>query len=225
LFQFLTNKTDFQWITGFYICKNIVNQQFGNQDPMKKNLPLFSFFLLLWLPLILAGNPPLPCRISVTGGESGICQGQPLVLIAKVDDGLSELTRHQWETDGMLLSAPDQSFVKFDTEQAGVFLVKYFAWDEEGKQAQCALSIEVKNPPEFEIVENFGLFQRILFKKPKLLIQINSLESHTFQWFLNGEPIIGATGPEFKPSTGGKYHARVTSPQGCSTFSKEKVIE
>lgn len=192
---------------------------------MRKSISLYPFVSLLLLYPSLFGNPPLNCQISVTGGETSICKGQPLLLIAKVDDGLSEVSGHRWETDGKLLSASDQAFVKLDTEQPGLYQVKYFAWDEEGNQGQCFLDIRVEKLPEFEIVENFGFLQRILFKKPKPLIRIYSEENHTFQWFLDGAPIAGAIGPELKSSKGGRYQAVVTSPLGCRSYSKEIIVE
>ncbi|MEE4177306.1 MAG: hypothetical protein V2I46_07340 [Bacteroides sp.] len=192
---------------------------------MKKPIFTFASALLMLFPLILSGTPPFDCQITVTGGETSICQGQPLVLIARVDKGLSETAGHQWEAEGKLLSASDKAFVKFDTSHPGIFKVKYFAMDQEGNQAQCELEINVASLPSVEIVENFGVFQRILFKKPMLSLHINSTESHTFQWFLDEDAIPGANGSEFRPKSAGKYHARVTSPQGCRTFSKEIIIE
>lgn len=192
---------------------------------MKKTLFTFASAMLLLFPVLLSGSPPLSCHISVTGGETSICQGQPLVLIANVDEGLSEVVRHQWEAEDKLVSASDQAFVRFATDQPGAYLVKYLATDKDGNEAQCMLEINVSGLPEVEIVENSGFFQRMLFKKPMLSLPVYPTESHTFQWFFDGEAIPGANGPEFRPATTGRYHARVTSPQGCRAFSREIIIE
>ena len=37
------------------------------------------------------------------------------------------------------------------------------------------------------------------------------------QWFLNGDPIVGATGQYLEISGEGTYHVQVTSPEGCTS--------
>ena len=192
---------------------------------MRRIIPVIAILFLQLSPAPLLGNPPLTCEISVTGDKTRFCQGQPLVLIAKVDEGLSETKRHVWETRAQLLSDPDKPYVKFDTGQPGVYIVEYQAWNEAGMQALCSLEIEVVKSPEPQIVENFGFFRRILFKKPILEIQINSIENHTFQWFFNDDPVPGAIQPEFRPRKAGRYQVRVTSQEGCSAFTEEKIVE
>ncbi len=41
----------------------------------------------------------------------------------------------------------------------------------------------------------------------------------TWQWYVNGQPIIGATGPAYTPETPGNYYVLVTDEYGCTGTS------
>lgn len=192
---------------------------------MKQLYTLLPLFVSLLFSQGLRADQPVPCQISVTGGQTSICLGQPLVLIGQTNLDQEEISRQLWETNGRLLSDNDNSFVRLDTSTPGSFEVTYSVWNEHGQESNCAIIINVSGQPEFEIVENFGLFQRILFKKPMPRLRILSPESHTFQWFFNNNEIDGATGAVFKPRAAGKYNAKVTSQQGCSAFSNDIIID
>lgn len=192
---------------------------------MKQKYALLPIVLVLLVSQSLQANQPAPCQISVTGGQTSICQGQPLVLIGQTALEPEEVSRQLWETNGKLLSDNGNNFTRLDTSTPGSYEVIYKVWDASDNENSCAVKIEVAGPPEFEIVENFGFFQRILFKKPIPRFRILSQESHTFQWFINDNEIDGATGAVFKPKAAGKYNVKVTSQQGCSAFSKDIIID
>jgi hypothetical protein len=192
---------------------------------MKVFYPLLLIVISLLVSQVLRASQPAPCQISVTGGQTSICLGQPLVLIGEAGQDQEEIARQHWETNGRLLSASDINFVRLDTSTPGSYEITYSWWDHMGNESSCAIIIKVSGQPEFEIVENFGLFQRILFKKPIPRLRILSSESHTFQWFFNDSEIAGANGAVFKPSAPGKYNVKVTSQQACSAFSKDIVID
>ncbi|MEZ4758075.1 MAG: T9SS type A sorting domain-containing protein [Flavobacteriales bacterium] len=48
--------------------------------------------------------------------------------------------------------------------------------------------------------------------------------SGTIQWFLNGEPIEGATGQSYEPTVNGSYSVSYTSEQGCEGTASSEVI-
>ncbi|MBW6498492.1 MAG: DUF5011 domain-containing protein [Bacteroidales bacterium] len=192
---------------------------------MTQKYALLPIVLVLLVSQSLQANQPVPCQISVTGGQTSICQGQPLVLIGQTALEADEVSRQLWETNGKLLSDNGNNFTRLDTSTPGSYVVTYKVWDATGNENSCTVKIEVAGPPEFEIVENFGFFQRILFKKPMPRLRILSEESHTFQWFLNGNEISGASEAVYKPSAAGKYSVKVTSQQGCSAFSKDIIVD
>lgn len=192
---------------------------------MKHKYALLPIVLVLLVFQTVQAAQPVPCQISVTGGETSICLGQPIVLIGQANIDQEEIAGQIWETNGRLLSDNDNNFVRLDTSIPGTFELTYKVWDKQGQENNCTISITVSGQPEFEIVENFGFFQRILFKKPMPRLRILSAESHTFQWFLNDNEIIGANGVVYKPTAAGKYNVKVTSQQGCSAFSKDIIID
>ncbi len=192
---------------------------------MKHLYTLLPLVLALFLSQALQATQPTPCQISVTGGQTSICIGQPMVLIGQTNLDPEEISRQLWETNGRLLSNLDNNYVRLDTSIPGSYEVTYKWWNEQGQETSCTILINVSGKPEFEIVENFGFFQRILFKKPMPRLRILSAESHTFQWFFNNNEIEGASGAVFKPTMAGKYNVKVTSQQGCSTFSKDIIID
>lgn len=192
---------------------------------MKLFYPLLLFAFVLLRPQVNLANQPIECQISVTGSQTGICQGQPFVLMSRVDDKIGEIAGQLWQTDGKLLSDPKNNFVSFDTSIPGSYSVIYKAWNIEGQEALCELEIEVIPLPNIEIVENFGFFQRILFKKPMPRFSIFPSENHTFQWFFNDHEISGASQNKFKPRKPGKYFVKSTNQQGCSAYSKIISVE
>jgi len=192
---------------------------------MKHLYSLLPLVLTLLFSQALLANQPSPCQISVTGGQTSICLGQPMVLIGQTNLDQEEIARQLWETNGRLLSDNDNSFARLDTSTPGSFEVTFSVWNEQGQESTCAIIINVSGQPEFEIVENFGVFQRILFKKPMPRLRILSAENHTFQWFFNDNEIDAARGAVFKPTAAGKYNVKVTSQQGCSTFTKDIIID
>lgn len=48
--------------------------------------------------------------------------------------------------------------------------------------------------------------------------------SGTIQWFLNGEPIEGATGQSYEPTVNGSYSVSYTSEQGCQGTATSEVL-
>jgi len=192
---------------------------------MKHFYCCLSFLLALASWQALLANDSIKCQISVTGGQTDICQGQPLVLISQLE-GVEDLFTHRhWHTEGNLLSATDGQFVRFDTSIPGTFLVSFTAWNDDGDNARCEIKIEVVSKPNIEIVENFGLFRRFLFKKPMPRLKIIPAENYIFQWFYNDHEIPGADKARFRPPKPGNYHVKVTTQQGCSAFSKIIIVE
>ena len=50
-------------------------------------------------------------------------------------------------------------------------------------------------------------------------LQLTALDGDAWQWYLNGQPIAGATSNSYTMSAGGAYSVEVTSISGCSTMS------
>jgi photosystem II stability/assembly factor-like uncharacterized protein len=53
---------------------------------------------------------------------------------------------------------------------------------------------------------------------------LSSRAAPAYQWFLDGQPIAGATGRFIVPTVGGRYRVRITDYNGCSAESDEYTI-
>lgn len=51
------------------------------------------------------------------------------------------------------------------------------------------------------------------------LTLVNTIENATYQWFLNDEPIAGATSDDYVALEGGDYYIAITTADGCMTLS------
>ena len=86
-----------------------------------------------------------------------------------------------------------------------------FTWtvngtDGYGCQNSTTVTIEVNPPPPAPTVTNTGM-------------QVSSTPASGYQWYLNGDPIAGATQQEWTPVVNGNYSVVITDANGCHSQS------
>ena len=69
------------------------------------------------------------------------------------------------------------------------------------------------NSPSYYVTLNAGL------------VDINQINNHTYQWFLNENQIIGAISYSLQVNTAGNYSVSVTNSDGCEQTRTNVVIE
>jgi len=86
-----------------------------------------------------------------------------------------------------------------------------FTWTVYGTDAfGCAhdttVAIDVLDAPAIPVVTNLGM-------------TVSSTPASTYQWYLDGEPIAGATDQEWAPLANGNYSVAITDANGCQSTS------
>lgn len=151
------------------------------------------------LTVTVHANPAAP---AITATEpTTFCAGGGTTLIAEAIDGVGYL----WLHDGTPIAGATSA--QLTALDAGSYAV--LVTTPEGCSALSAPAIEVvvhDAPPQ-----------------PVISQGVDGLEasgSGSFQWFLDGQPITGATSASYEPTANGTYTVQVTDANGCSSFSE-----
>lgn len=131
------------------------------------------------------------------GLDFTVCQGDTLTI-----SGTSTANCHWVDQDGSEVSNAC-SFGITALESVTFVLI---STDSNHCKAVDSMSVDIlPNPNQPTIVFNNGL----------LSVQSNDM----VQWWLEGNPIPGATGLSFEPLVAGNYSAQITNTAGCDVFS------
>ncbi|HSV88700.1 MAG TPA: hypothetical protein VLH61_08665 [Bacteroidales bacterium] len=165
------------------------------------------------------------CRISLTGGSNVVCKGHPLVLIANEEFSFGEPVFRIWTVNGIAQEGENKPYIRFNTNETGIFQVSFQMKDKEGRQSACEIEVNVLPLPEFQIEKSYPLFRNIFRKQSRPRLTINFQETYIVQWFFNDFELPGETQPVLNVKNPGKYRVRVTCLQGCSAFAEIIVAE
>lgn len=132
---------------------------------------------------------------SFTGLDSGYCSNDPIVQLTGLPAG------------GIFSGAGIVSTSQFDPSvaTAGIHDIHYIYQDQWGCVADVDQQVEVFPVAKPSISQNNN--------------ELISSLSGSFQWYLNGTPISGATGQTFETFVTGTYSVEVTNNYGCSEMS------
>ena len=136
------------------------------------------------------------------GGSATLCPGSSVMLsVSSVASGLT----YQWYKDGTLI--------------AGATDVNYSA------SADGLYSVTISNGTCSETLTGVNVVAPVL---PAIHPGIGSIlytgSYSTYQWYLNGAPILGATTSVYNATTPGSYTVMVTSGSGCVVMSAPFVV-
>lgn len=141
-------------------------------------------------------------QISVQG-PTEFCQGGS-VLLSAPPNGSS----YSWRRNGQIISGATQR--EFTATESGNYSVQI------GTAIGCVL---VADP--VSVIVNSIAKPVINFSGPSVVCVgeskqlTTSVTAASYQWFLNGEAISGATNSSFSATTSGEYTVRAVSAQGC----------
>ena len=158
---------------------------------------------VLQLDSIFLDPLPVPlypgAEIQLTG-EANFCEGQSVGLVADSNAGSIE-----WYMDGELM---EQESPQIEVSASGVYTATLH--DEYCTTQSDPVMIQVFVP----IVPSLSFANDTLFSSPAL----------SYQWFLDGEPINGATGPFITPLLSGLYSVETVDTNGCGAVSEEFLV-
>lgn len=142
------------------------------------------------------------------------CVGDTVELF--ILNPLPHLT-YQWERNGIALGL---SSTTLTTTQSGTYMV--LVTDSNGCSARSnALTVNFDPLPNPVLISDSSIN---LCEFSETTLEVQSLPNHTYQWFLNGTILNGATLATLSTNQAGTYRCQVTSSAGCSNFSAEIVI-
>lgn len=145
---------------------------------------------------------PLPVAPNVISSEpTAFCAGGGTTLIADFIDGLE----YQWLLNGV--SIPGATSTQYSTQIGGTYTLLVTNASGCSTMGAPAIEITVFDAPD----------------QPVISQGVDGLEASgtgTFQWYLDGAPINGATSAFYEPTEDGYYTVLITDANGCSSLSE-----
>lgn len=146
-----------------------------------------------------SGNPP---SVNLTPSVSTICSNAPLTLNANANNVSNP--SYAWEVNGVASSETGSSLVLLSPTNGTVVCTVSDPSNCSGTTtASTTFTITVVAPPAAPVVTLNGS-------------TLSANPSNNIQWYVNGNPIEGATGASYVPLVTGDYNAVITS-NGCSS--------
>ncbi len=146
----------------------------------------------------------------ITIDDVTACSNDPLIL----DTGLEGIT-HNWYLDNELLS---ESSSMLEVMEDGNYIV--IAFDDPSCQSQDEINIEFKPSPVVLPLEDDSFCTG-----DEVTLQVTSDGNYSYQWFLDGVAIPGATDENYVTSTPGFYEVGISTSDQCTDTLSSTIIE
>lgn len=145
---------------------------------------------------------PLPSAPGVLSTEpTTFCTGGGTTLIADFIDGVS----YQWMVNGAPISGAEAT--QYSTQVDGSYTVQVVSAQGCSATSDPAIEITVLDAPAQPVIS-------------QAVDGLDASGSGSFQWYLDGAPIPGATSSFYEPTANGYYTVLVTDANGCSSLSE-----
>ena len=154
--------------------------------------------------------PSAPAKPTVTVAPSGtVCSGTAVTLTS------SSATGNQWYNNGIIINGATSA--TYTTSLSGIFTVVVTNADGCAGDPSIPDTITVNAKPTATIAQGASLVADCANSGLKLTAT-SSITTATYQWFLNGSAIGGATDSIYIPAASGSYTVKITN-FGCSDSS------
>ncbi|MBM3170132.1 MAG: S8 family serine peptidase [Bacteroidetes bacterium] len=151
----------------------------------------------------VCGAPPTSVVAAFTASNTTICQGD----LVNFTDASQNATSWAWSFQGGTPATSTQQNPSVQYLNAGNFTVSLTATGNQGSDSEVQAGlITVNSTPSASISLNGSVLQAVP-------------TGMTYQWFLNGVAIPGATSGNFTPTQNGAYTVQVTNGDGCTSTS------
>lgn len=160
-------------------------------------------------------NLSVPSPVINASGNTTICPGNTVLLSANTGSGIT----HQWSLDGVpILNATASTY---NADASGSYTVT-----ETGSNGCSATSsgivVTVLTGPAATINHSTPL---TFCEGGNVNLVANSGTGLTYQWYLNGNIINGATNQNYEANSNGSYTVQVTLNGNCSSLSNASVVQ
>ena len=166
------------------------------------------------IAMVFANPNPEPVSL-VALGTAEICAGGSVVLSAGIAPGISYLW---YLNDEPIAGATTPTYV---ATEAGVYTVVAVSADGCAAAASEAVEVTVDPlpaPPQITLTES-----PVFCQGASTTLVAVADAGLTYQWTAGGQPIPGATGPQWTVSEQGDYGLVVTNAAGCSSAAVNNV--
>lgn len=149
--------------------------------------------------VVVHGTPAAP-EVTVEGATT-FCAGGSVVLSYSGTTGYG----YQWYQDETPIAAADGP--SLTVEATGTYTLVVTSTEGCASAASTSVVVTVDALPDAPVIVQDGNI-------------LSTTASGDLQWYLNGEPIPGATGASIDVGENGDYTVVVTSPNGCTSVSE-----
>lgn len=162
---------------------------------------------------VMATVESVPAPAFTASSDSMACAGGQALLAVVEEPGMG----YQWSLDGALL--PGATGTSLAATQGGVYGVT--ASNAHGCISGPALrTLTLIAAPAMPTPEAHGPTSFCMGGEVMLSVTEDAI---TYQWFKDGEPIVGATANAIVATTGGDYTLVVTNSAGCSSVASAPI--
>jgi hypothetical protein len=179
---------------------------------------------------------------STTGQTQVILPGEPVITVSPYETagesgGSFQFVATAWDAAGNKLPAQvswsatlgwiNSAGLHLANEGSGRSVVT--ATGPSGQLAKATLFVSPGAPVSPRIFEQPRSAPLVAGKQPVISVRVAGIGPFGYQWFRNGQPIDGATGPELLLPAGagsaGRYQAAVTTPEGIISSETATLFE
>jgi len=170
-------------------------------------------------------NPAL--SVSILPSSVTMDVGQSQLFTSSVSGGTSPYT-YQWYLNGVPVSGATSSSWTFSPSSPGSFTVHVNVTDNVGMEAKSNVASVTVNPSLSVSIAPSSVVMDVGQSQLFTSTVSGGTSPYSYQWFLNGAPVSGATNPTwtFTPTSSGSYtvYLRVTDNVGVSTDSNIATV-
>jgi hypothetical protein len=138
-------------------------------------------------------------------GSLAFCQGDSTILTA--NGGVTYLWSNNSNSQNLMVNS------------SGTYTVT--VTDANGCISSTSVNVTV-NPPPPAVISPAGPV--LICSNNPATLSASTGPGYTYQWYLNGNPIAGATNATYDASVTGMYSVRVTDALGCTSLSTEVQV-
>lgn len=162
--------------------------------------------------VVNVSNPPT--ATITAGGSTSFCEGSSVVLNANTGQGFT----YQWNFNGAPVSGA--SSASYTANQSGNYSVTISSGPN-CSSTSSNVSVTVIAAPVVSITASGSLN---ICQGSSVNLNVGNTVGLTFQWFLNGATISGATSSSYAANAAGSYTVTATNSSGCVATSQPTTV-
>ena len=166
-----------------------------------------------------------PLKISITSSSTTTDVNQPVTLSANVNGGIQPYT-YQWYVNGNPVNGATSSSFSFTPSNSGTYNIYASVTDSTGS-SQNSNTITINVNPSLTI--SITALKNNIITNQTIIINATASSGtppYTYQWYVNGNPVNGATSSSFSftPNKAGSYTITVTITDSAGVSKNSNAL-